>query len=712
MVAFLAVLALAQSPTVSFAADATTVGLLVQDLNRQTGQTLQVAPNVASEPLIVDFENRPLSDVLPRIAKIAGAEWVEKDGISTLSRPRELEQLLAKEERVKVIALIQKKLATCLKEVEAQPPLDAKEAELLADRYRLTKLTEKELDQELDRLLGNNPVTWCATRFLASADPSLLARIPVGERRVFSDRPTAMQQSVKSTGIEALKILRAQLKLMEAAGKKLVGRKGRIMNWAGAPTIGPAWISEGYGKTNFAVTRKGLFTFEVQLTMVGEDGRAILTGEANIPSYLRSYRYVAAHKGDPITVSEATTAFTSAAGQLGVSEASSTEITVNGKKIIAHFWIPFEEKDGRPPQTGGPAMQDPVRYDPMGVVYGGLLREVAHRKQRNLLVTLSDGTLVQLIRLLRYASIKTDGDVLSNLTFDSLPEAERNPSVEIAEDNDWMTVQPVTPNSARTGRISRTALKALLDNMRSSGTLSMVEANRFVKAIGYVPSYGSLAWPYITHVTECPGAAQAGFTFNTALPFVASLTPQQWSTLENGALRVANLTSYQQKVVANWVYRDFNYTDLLNGQPRANGLDFLYPLRGEPTEMFPNGVPLNATLQMERTTEAGVIVSSVLGHRFEMNLASLAYMESQWTSNSSIAEKRQVLGYLPIEMSGYKLHVRLRDDLKPDMTVQESKPKPGARYGSREALGEDALRLLSQYRQALDEHMRPRPQQN
>lgn len=54
-------------PTVTFAADAIQTKAFVEEIAKQTGQKLSCAPNVGIEPIVVQLDEAPLSELMPKL---------------------------------------------------------------------------------------------------------------------------------------------------------------------------------------------------------------------------------------------------------------------------------------------------------------------------------------------------------------------------------------------------------------------------------------------------------------------------------------------------------------------------------------------------------------------------------------------------------------------------------------------------------------------
>lgn len=689
---------------VSFAADSVTVGELVKDLARQSGTRLAVTATVAPEPVVVQFEARPLDEVRTRLAESIGAFWIDQGGVLTLSRPTALVTDQARQERRQMANHFTRLLDARLAAFEKAGPFTRAEADKLVDRYRLVDMKPDDLMNEQGRMANDNPLTRATIRALRTVDPTRFIQMRVGQRIVFSDFPTAAQSPLTAKGREAFAVLRKEIALMEEAKVALGSPKKQFINFAGLPVVGPAKAKDPYGKSLLIVQRYGPMDFRYELTQVAKDGRRLSTASGYFPDLQARWGLALPKTGIPIKPTNDAVAF----GQLeirggGVSMGSSQRIDLgNGKFVWAGFWIPFEEEsDEDPAAVIRPKLIDPVRYDPLGIVAGSLLRQIATRRKQPLMATLGDDTLKGLARQIGGPGVETEEALWTVLLQSSVEEAHRVPLAKVVEGSDWIDVRPYFPVSARTNRFDRRAVRDLIAEVRKEGALTLAAAARYGKRIRRT----GLDYLYAVNGDAAVGASEVGGIFNAAMPFLIGLSGPQWERLREDAPLVSQLSSDQRELVRQWLYEDLvsSYRDREERTSKNPMQVGHLPLTMEPTELFPTGPPVGLRVAIERTEAARILAQSTQGLRFSMDPASLGLFEGMVKdpAKNPKAARRSLSAYRPATQISYSVKLRFAPEDEMVISASETRPVPGSKFGLRSSLPEAVLKEVDQVREAV-----------
>lgn len=688
--------------TVSYAADAVTVGDLVKALAKQANARLDVTATLASEPVIVQFKDRPLDEVQSRLADLIGAVWIDQGGVPTLSRPTSLQTDQEREERRRQADLITRALDSRLRKFETAGAFDRAQADKLVDRYRLAEMRNEDFMAEHSRMEADNPIVRTGVKILRSVDPIRLVQMRMGGRIVFSDVPTAVQSPLSAKGKEAIAALRKDLILMEEAKKALGNPKKPFMNVVGHPSAGPGKSSDPYGKTILVVQRYGPIDFRFELTQVVKDGRRLLGGSGALTSLRSLYTMVLPKQGTPLDTSADARAF----GQLevrggGVRSASSRSVVVGGKTIWASFWVPFEESDNDDPAgIVRPKLIDPVRYDPLGIVLGQLLRQMATRRGQPLMATLGDDGLKRIARTLGGEGIETEEALLAALTQSMAEESDRIPLATVADKGEWIDVRPLFPVYSRRIRFSRRAVRDALAEIRREGALTFAMARQYNRRV----SRGGLDYLYFSNGDPGVGPSEVEGVFNASTPFLSSLTPTQWDRLEEDPQSAAELSADQKETVRRWIYEEL--ADQFHRRLERSSVNPLamgnLPLTYEPTELFPNGVPGTLRLKLERTDTPIALVQSTQGLRFALDAPSFGLLEGMQTlpAKHPEAARRSLAFYRPANRSNYLLKLHFAPDDALDLNAWETRPTPGTKFGPRSALPEALLKEADRVQEA------------
>lgn len=700
----IASLALSQSgPAVTYAADAVTVGELVKALAKQANVRLDVAPAVAAEPVVVQFKDRPLDEIQARLASLVGAAWIDNGGVPTLSRPASLRTDQEREERRRMADCLTRMLDLRLGQFEKAGAFDRAQADRLVDRYRLAGMEGEEFTAELARISGDNPVVRAATGILRSVDPTRLIQMRMGQRIVFSDLPTAVQSPLTTKGKAALAAVRQDVALMEAASKALGNPQKPFMNIAGHPVSGPGTTRDPYGKTVLALTRVGPLDFRYEMTQVTKDGSRLLSGSGTLPDIGSHFTFNLPKQGHPLDTPEDAQAF----GQLevrggGVSMGSSRRIEMGGGKFTwASFWVPFEEANRDDPAACvRPKIVDPVRYDPLGIVLGPLLRQAATRRQASLMATLGDDGLRVLARIIGGEGIPTEEALWAALTRSTADEKDRIPLATIKESPDWIEIRPFFPVDARTARFDRRAVRDVIADIRKEGALTLAAASHLGRPLRRT----GLDYLYLVNGDPSVGATEVGGVFNASTEFFINLTPVQANRLRAEPVSVGELSAEQRESVRRWVYEDLvrSYRNRVE-RTSTNALAIdQTPLDFEPTELFPNGVPASLRLSLEQKEAPVVLAQSTQGLRFALDPPSLGLLEGMQTQPAKHpdAARRSLVYYRPARQLTYRLKLIFDPKDELGLGIVETRPNPGSRFGPRSALPEAVLKEVEAVREA------------
>jgi hypothetical protein len=704
----LAILLVMADPLVSFQADAVRVDTLLADLARQSGQKVACDAAVAPEPLIVQFKDQPLEEVLKRVADVAGGEWVRKGDERRLTRSPSLRSKQEQADQAKLLAKLGELIANLKAESDKIPRYDEKRAALAVDKVRFVDMQQDDTMAELGRMAVDDPAYRAAITVMAGAGAGSLAKLDIGGRAVFSDDPTPMQRPVPKGQKAMLDELKGSIALMEAAKKKLGSPKKPYVNFGGATTIGPGSLAGGYGKTVFALKKMGSLSFSYEVFTVDGKGRSALAGEGYVPDYGLRFRAVYAGAGKPLEITPDVKTFVELRSDLGYAWASTSFAKLpDGTKITGSNAMSKAEASGRGPnlEVAG-LLSDPVSRDPIGIAVGSLLRQVAAQKGKPLLATVSDATVLPVIDAISRKTVRTQDDFIGFLQQTGVRASSRIPYSEV-EDGAWLMVKPIFPAFARRERINRLALKTLLSAIHKAGALSLDAAARYVATCYRPPTFGSLDAAIISHADPTVDKAACDMVFSSALPFLAQLNPAQWDALSNRRVKVSLLPLELQTIVRRWVFDEFRYDHLMElgkvlRSEAPGGRPGFSPIATEPTEMFPDGVPTTASVGIEVKSVPAAIVRTQAGFRLIFDADSLGYQEANPRAPVPDEEfvPRVIEGYTPASQRRFTITVYLREDLEPAISTRETKIAPGAAETDRNGLPSSLKKRIELIRNA------------
>jgi hypothetical protein len=675
MNAFMVALALLAEPLVSFHADAVRTGALVESLADQSGRKLTFSPAVADEPVVADFSNVPLNDVLSRIALVVGAEWIAENDELRLTRTSALIARQQREERERIVSAWKEVLDAGEKEVNELTKFDEDQARKFAD---LLKRLEED-DSMMSTLQLENPTNRAAALLLARIGAQAISSLAIGERVVYSDHPTPMQRSFPPGSIAILNDLRQSAKwLKDAAAIRSI--------YSGLIRLGTGNFSQ-YGKTVLAVARTGLLRLSYSILVVDRQGEGIAFGSGTIPGFYRTLYAPRSERGPRLELTNEILLSAKIASQAGVAMASGMPLQLpNGKVIQVSSWRTLSERDDVPLDRGmGRILSDPVTYDPIGLYFGKLLRQVAKNDRVAVLGTVGDDSLFDFARELITFGSFTQSAFLEFLEQKNVPNAARAPYAEIKRDDGWLIVQPYLPVYARSTRFDRLAARELIQALQSKQYASADDGVRYVSKSAHAIGIRSIDKILISHATPSVDQTSIDGILRTPAEFFAAAGPEIWRTILNRSIPYSRLSTNLRNILHQWVYWS---TQLATDVSMNFDVAGESPLAKEPTEAFSNGIPGDSIVEIEVIELPAVIAKSTTGHYFNMSVYSWAYDSENPT--------RAYEGFRPATQFCYLITLSLPGGRKATRTMIETVPRIGSTFVSREQLPQELLRAYEQ----------------
>ncbi len=663
-------------PTVTFAADAIQTKAFVEEIAKQTGQKLGCAPNVGTEPIVVQLDDAPLSELMPKLADLVGAEWVLKDGVKNLTRSAELSAKLEKADHEKAVAMWKAMLDAQLKAVNALPEFDKKEAERLFNLNSSEDSPEADHRKEIASLAVSNPLYRAGAAWLADMGPDAIERMQIGERMVFSDSPTKAQIQFSPSAMMTLATMRTQLDTLLEVAKN---RDDRHIPYGGMPKFGyGSKLRNSYGKTLFAVERTRDHGIRFDVLVVDDHGEYIVNLEGAMPPDWSRGGLRPGLKGRKIELDERTMNLARVSSEAGVSSASGG-ITVlpNGKKIGVGMYLLQNENDEVPLDRGvGGILSDPTKHDPLGYVFGKLIRGVATDEKRQLLATAPDSALYLLSRAVVYKLIRTDADFLEQITESALPPNVRQPSCEIVRADNWLVVKPVLPTCAWKLRFNREAAKTFISTLRQKQYADLDDAILYVRANPGVPDLRSVDKIIISHASPQLCRASIEGTMRSPIEYLSIIGPAVWRGHVGKKTTFSQLSLPLQQQFSRWVYWTNELSQEAN--PWLAGDDERKFLR-EVTERLPNGIPPDALVTVERDQHLAFIARSKDGNVIDLSVYDYAQQsgESEGVMNNAY-KRREYVSLREATQNNYTITLDLKNGFIFQRTIEETLAKPGA----------------------------------
>lgn len=222
MLTHLALLLAGQAPaTVTHTCPATKLELVVEEIAKQTGESLKISSVYEGRFMVVRFKATPLESALDRIAKSLNAVWA-KSGSSKVLQPDP--KHVAPEADGAFKKAIRDYIGT-VDSIKTWNPQDADR--FVSEGVTLREKSEQsnEFWQQIQKFSNRSPKSRMMKRLAKAIGATTLGKLKVGERWVFSSHPTKMQQPLP-TGSPAIfsDYMLEESYREEALEKKGIGR--------------------------------------------------------------------------------------------------------------------------------------------------------------------------------------------------------------------------------------------------------------------------------------------------------------------------------------------------------------------------------------------------------------------------------------------------------------------------------------------------------
>ncbi|MEW5884022.1 MAG: hypothetical protein AB1725_07350 [Armatimonadota bacterium] len=669
VLATLAILSL--GPTVTHQANAVRVGDLVASLAEQSALPLDCSPALATEPVVTEFRDRPLEEVLDALAWVVGAEWEEREGRRTLVRSSSLRARLEREER----EMRARWWRAYLDEQLTQHGDEDIEVRLRRFVQMYQEFTSSE-PQGVDWLTSSrslaaaNPIEGLVFELLDAIGEEELAGLEAGDRVVYSDNPTPMQRQLPRSARRAL----ARLALV-------VRSLGSPDGWRSRSSSLPRVIAPDaeYGKTLLILRGITPYGMRPRIVVASSDGRVMMEQEVLIPPPL----YTPLEGGGAeLQVSSVMRLFARLQQDAGYAMASGGAWTTpEGRREILSYGISHAEKEGIRPDFGfGPILRDPVAHDPTGVVLGSLLRQCAVAMDRPLVAAAPDDAVVALGRRLVIGAVGSAGQLIAFLSSGSFAYCERAQS-------EWLLLRPAPPVSGRV-RFSRDAAKRFISTMDDSKQPTLEAAMRYVSERPGLPSLGALDRILISHSVTTVDRAAIEVLLTRPVELLAVLGVSGRSALQRQPVPFARLDPIARDIIHRWTFRADRAGDHW-APPDEDRI-----AASEPTERYPHGVPADTLVSLEVSRVPGFIATTRGGYLHNLSLYEVAMLEAEAMRVGS----PEFALLLPAQEVQYVVRVEYPDGVIVEHRTQETVPQTGAAAVPRDRLPEALRRRLDDLR--------------
>lgn len=616
---------------------------IITELGNLVGVTLRSTGVFAKDVLLIDVHETPLSEVMARIADVAGGTWKSEQGAFRLTRTAEAENMQEDRERRYRMQVLEAEIATS-KEIRDRS-LTTEKAKQLSSEFQ--KAREKNPRYSfspygpLGGSLNQTPSKRALLRLIANLDLTEIAMLDPGDRIVFSNKPTHMERALPVGSDDVL--------------TKFVQEQNI---WSDAV----AGAGEG-GQTKFAGD-----PLDARDPVTAAPDRALLSASrSNSMAPVQFHLYLMANG---LTVADADIALGSESirkmsqRMLNQAQEAGTKVTLRPDSLAL-----LEATKGWQRPNDGPApgptaktvdlLVNPERLDPLGFVATDGFVSVAEAKHENLIASLPD-ELVALNFMPNASTLTLAGFIETATAYGDL---------QIEEKGSWMTVKPQKEYSARHIRVDRDALGKYLRAIAAEGRASLAAQSEF--ALNAQPTdYDTFGMP-MGMLLDLNSTQNVDNDW-VALKLWGALSNEQRNALIKGSkIPFRQLTPTQLGLVAREAYN--KTIKSVHGLTNLSLTDFRRKMEG--SECLPDGLPPDGTLAVEVEDSPAILASSTtknvrmgFARVFDANQlgSSLAYFEKQPDNANANFNRFQVVSRV-----NYKIDLEYTKSVSDSRTLHD-----------------------------------------
>lgn len=569
---------------VDFSAPAAPASRLVPEIGKAYGVTLEVAPTLAREVLLIQAKAAPLNDLLERVATVTGGEWEGRDGVYRLVLSA---GAVAKERRTEV----------ALREAAFRKELDRRLGRVGNGSGRSGDSAGRVVDAVLDALPAGT-----------------LGGLGSRERVVFSTNPTARQRALPSAalrGLDFTPLARIEAPIMGDAttpppGRPVVANLVLQTLDAGSRLFASFATADAAGRV-VGVANETLYAYSATETVAPKlpQPKAALSfsdverRRAAALQPLDGYLQSIGRGGEENETGDYSTLY------------SSTDLV--GEKVSARV----------------PELLKPETEEPLALVAGPVLTRFAEAEGTSLVADIPDSAFLALRPLVDERAASADRVALT---------AQTNGGLEVAVANGWTLLRPKRPIEARAARLDRVALGTALRTLANAGGLNLDAQAAYAMAQPIVEPtesfegavFGAVDPSYGRRIAlSSPSGQRLVLRLYRALGPTASGTVRPVGSLPGRVRDLLDELVYQS---VSGPLRSFSY-----GNAKGRGT-FLYPgglytspwtMGMERTDYWPNGVPGDAVLRVAENVVPATFGMAPNGSRPLIQENSMGYSISR-----------------------------------------------------------------------------------
>ena len=558
--------ALLLGPVIDYEPDGARMEVLLEDLSKKLERKLVPSAEVRDDVLVISARGVSPDELLDKMAEALAATWDKRSETWTLIRTPEQRKSRTERTERQTLEWIRRAIKQSVQSQGSKAAFDTQEAETLARAAMTVEPGQPRGSFNYELRL---PVQRAAEALLQTIPAEVISKLPLGERVVFSSKPNKLQRAFPSSVDSIINDLRAQFALLETAlAKQPKFERGNQSLW---PFY---WMLLPEGKrveSVLLVVKRDPASLTLRGLVLDQDGLDLSNGGGSWHNLSR-FDFNA-----PVD-----------------TNLPNTEVELSP---TAKAWINLSQTAYGPVNYTtdlGTFVRHCSRRDPLGLLFTDGVRDYARALDRSVVLAPTDGCFMDFFMTTRVAK-------LSVRTFArTLHQAMLEPK----EAGGWIVGKQPFPDNSAFERIDRKAVEALAKAYDVEGAASLDAAaafairqpegawtgflSRLLSRIGPGIGVSLYSMPMLRVYGLAPAAQKQGLRAGRAY-LLAELSAGQQDAIRRGAFHIMNWENELR-----FDQTRLEYVRVMDLQ--ASGY------RADITEMFPNGIPSDAPVQLSASS--------------------------------------------------------------------------------------------------------------
>lgn len=587
IVSLLITLAAAQDLTkkITYEAPALPLGVALDGISQLAGVRLTSPGLLDRQLILIRFKDAPVSEVMKRLADVAGGEWQPTNPGFRLVRTPEVQKRLDEKEYLARIEMVKVGLERLRGQVQKEQ-LDATKADQLA--IQLNEV-ERRMNpsgdwdsgqwQAREKITEKTPTALLAKRIALTFRPEDLATIKSDERVVFAVNPTKMQRPLRISP-DVLSLYEREQTLFVDALKKQPKVENTDMYWG---STGMRRAYEAPARVLVVVSSYSGGHYNLEVRFANQKGKIYVQTTSSVaPIDWREDQ----KEEPPVAGETAMEPDGDAKGFLDALKPLMSNMTGEPDFTKVKWPEGFKEK-----------LLSPEKHDPFNLIGEWALRKYAEARKTNLVALVTD----PLIQFLSYAPM------MGGLTPTRLEKSVSTVRMDLAKDQGWTTIVPKFRSEASQQTIDRALLGSVSRRLASGTRLSLDEWADIAYRVGREP------WDTLFSLYQMVLVGTMNMSMNwSGLRLYGSFDQNQRQALKRGTkILYGNLGEPQRRIFHELTYglnAHMGFAQEMSVEAEEPGNEeeqheYLQSLKDEITEWLPNGIPNNAVCSMDFSEE-------------------------------------------------------------------------------------------------------------